>query len=148
LGRAGLPVVATTLIVLTVAYMITSDAMTDAALSWSSWARIALVFVLLFPVGLLLGVFLPTGMDAVVDITDAAPSIDRGRLVAWCWAVNGFFSVLGSSLTTIASMALGFDRALQIGLVLYVVAVAMMALGQVKRSVDEAAVAIREPAPV
>ena len=62
--------------------------------------------------------------------------------------MNGFFSVLGASLTTVLSMALGFDRALQIGLVLYVVAVAMMALGQVGRTVAEPAVAIREPAPV
>ena len=41
----------------------------------------------------------------------------RGRLVAWCWAVNGFFSVIGSSVTTILSMAVGFNRALLAGLV-------------------------------
>ncbi len=148
LGRAGLPAVAAALIVITVTYMATSDAITDAALSWPQWARIALVFVLLFPVGLLLGVFLPTGMDDVVDVAETSPSIDRGRLVAWCWAVNGFFSVLGSSLTTIASMALGFNRALQIGLVLYSVAAAVMVLGRADRTSEQPVVAIREPAPV
>jgi MFS-type transporter involved in bile tolerance (Atg22 family) len=50
------------------------------------------------------------------------PGVDQGRLVAWCWAVNGFFSVLGSSLTTMLSMSFGFDRTVVIGLVLYVVA--------------------------
>ena len=148
LGRAGLPAVAAALIVITVTYMATSAAITDAALSWPQWARIALVFVLLFPVGLLLGVFLPTGMDDVVDVAETSPSIDRGRLVAWCWAVNGFFSVLGSSLTTIASMALGFNRALQIGLVLYSVAAAVMVLGRADRTSEQPVVAIREPAPV
>ena len=147
LGRAGLPAVAALLIVITVTYMATSAAITDAALSWPQWARIALVFVLLFPVGLLLGVFLPTGMDAVVEVAETSPSIDRGRLVAWCWAVNGFFSVLGSSLTTITSMALGFNRALQIGLVLYVVAAAVMVLGRADRTSEQPVVAIREPAP-
>lgn len=87
----------------------------------------ALVFGLLFPVGLLLGVFLPTGMDAVVRATDTSGS-DRDRSVAWCWAVNGFFSVLGSSLTTVISMEFGFNRALISGLMLYVVATAMMHL--------------------
>jgi len=148
LGRAGLPAVVALLIVITVTYMATSSAITDAALSWPQWARIALVFVLLFPVGLLLGVFLPTGMDAVVEVADTSPSIDRGRLVAWCWAVNGFFSVLGSSLTTITSMALGFNRALQIGLVLYVIATATMVLGRADRTSEQPVVAIREPAPV
>ena len=59
----GLPVVTATLIVLAAVYMLRRDAVTDAALSWPQWARIALVFVLLFPIGLLLGMFLPTGMD-------------------------------------------------------------------------------------
>ena len=42
--------------------------------------------------------------------------------MAWCWAVNGFFSVLGATLTTVLSMALGFDRTILVGLALYVVA--------------------------
>jgi hypothetical protein len=37
--------------------------------------------------------------------------------------VNGFFSVIGSSATTILSMSVGFNRALLVGLALYVVAV-------------------------
>ena len=84
-----------------------------------------MVFALLFPIGLLLGMFLPTGMDAVVLTADRAGA-DQGRLVAWCWAVNGFFSVLGASLTTVVSMAFGFDRAVLAGLVLYVVAASVV----------------------
>jgi hypothetical protein len=49
---------------------------------------------------------------------------DHGEeYTAWSWAVNGFFSVIGSVLTTILSMTFGF-RAMQLGaLVVYAVAV-------------------------
>ena len=108
-----------------VAYLLVAAPITDTALSWPQWARIALVIALLFPVGLLLGMFLPTGMAAVAEAS-ADPGQDRGRLVAWSWAVNGFFSVLGASLTTVVSMAFGFDRAVLAGLVLYLVATAVL----------------------
>ena len=92
----GLATVATTLIVLAGGYMVASDAITEAALTWSQGLCVALVFVLLFPIGLLHGTFLPSGMKAVVAAADRSGA-DQGRLVAWCWAVNGFFSVLGAS---------------------------------------------------
>jgi Spermine/spermidine synthase domain len=119
-GRV-VPAAAGLLILLAAVYVTISDPLTETALSWPQWARIAVVVVLLFPIGLLLGVFLPSGMDAVVETAEASGR-DRGRIVAWCWAVNGFFSVLGASLTTIVSMTWGFDRSVLAGLVLYVVA--------------------------
>jgi hypothetical protein len=117
----GLPAVTGALMLVSIVYMTVSEPLTEAALSWPQWGRIALVFALLFPVGLLLGVFLPTGIDAALEAAGPDESV-RGRLVAWCWAVNGFFSVIGSSVTTILSMSVGFNRALLTGLGLYVVA--------------------------
>ncbi len=117
----GLPAVTGALMVVSLLYMAVSEPLTEAALSWPQWGRIALVFGLLFPVGLLLGVFLPTGIDAALEAAGPDEAV-RGRLVAWCWAVNGFFSVIGSSATTILSMSVGFNRALLTGLGLYVVA--------------------------
>ena len=121
-GRRGLPFAAVALSVVTIAYVLGSRPLTDAALAWNQPLRIALVIVLLFPVGLLLGLFLPTGIDAATAAAGLREGVDEGRLVAWCWAVNGFFSVLGSSLTTMVSMSFGFNRTLVIGLVLYGVA--------------------------
>lgn len=105
----------------------TAESITESALAWAQWARVAVVIALLFPVGLLLGMFLPTGIDAAVDASGNDLAV-RGRLVAWCWAVNGFFSVIGSSVTTILSMAFGFNRALLAGLTMYVLAVVMQQL--------------------
>lgn len=111
--------------VVTLTYLVISDAVTDTVLAWSEPLRIALVVVMLFPVGVLLGMFLPTGIDAARSAA-AANGVDEGRLVAWCWAVNGFFSVIGSTSTTMLSMTFGFDRTVLVGLVLYVIAAAVM----------------------
>ena len=83
LARAALPVVTAALVVLAGTYVAISDPLTETALAWPQWARITVVFVLLFPVGLLLGVFLPTGMDAAVD---AAERAELGRTSAAGWS--------------------------------------------------------------
>jgi hypothetical protein len=125
-GRRGLPLAVALLWLVTVSYLLVSNPVTGAALAWPEWARIALVVAMLFPVGLLLGLFLPTGIDAARAAAGAVPGGDEGRVVAWCWAVNGFFSVLGATLTTMSSMSWGFNRTVLIGLVLYVVAAAVL----------------------
>ena len=102
--------------------MAVSTPLVDAALALGTGSRIAVVMALLAPIGIILGSFLPAGIDRAVAATNGDPAAE-GRLVAWCWAVNGFFSVLGSSVTTIVSMEAGFDAALVAGLALYVVAV-------------------------
>jgi hypothetical protein len=110
-----------------IAYVLVSDPVTERVLAWSEPLRIGLVLVMLFPVGVLLGMFLPTGIDRARAMAGDAGA-DDGRLVAWCWAVNGFFSVIGSTSTTMLSMTFGFDRTLVIGLVLYVVATAVLSV--------------------
>jgi hypothetical protein len=121
----GLPVSAGVLVLVSLVYMAISETITDSALAWAQWARIAVVVALLLPVGLILGVFLPAGIDAAL-VAAGGDAASEGRLVAWCWAVNGFFSVIGSSLTTVISMSVGFNRALLVGLALYVAAVLVM----------------------
>ncbi len=114
---------------ITIVYLLVSDSVTDTVLAWAEPARMLVAFVMLFPVGLLLGMFLPTGIDRARSMAGAAEA-DEGRLIAWCWAVNGFFSVIGSTATTMLSMTFGFDRTVVIGLVLYAVAAAVMTTGQ------------------
>jgi hypothetical protein len=128
----GLPAAVGALVVITLLYLAISDPVTDAALAWSEPLRIALVFVMLLPVGIALGVFLPAGIDRATALTATSSESDRGRFVAWCWAVNGFFSVIGSSVTTVSSMTFGFDRTVVIGLMLYFVALAAMLTDRVR----------------
>ena len=73
-------------------------------LSTSLGVRVVVAILLLAPLGLCLGMFMPLGLGAV-----AAPdATTTEEYVAWAWAVNGFFSVIGSVLTTILSMTFGF----------------------------------------
>ncbi len=126
----GLPAAVAALLAVTLLYLSISDPVTDLALAWSEPLRILLVVAMLFPVGMALGVFLPAGIDQAIGLTESASDGDRDRFVAWCWAVNGFFSVIGSSVTTVASMTFGFDRTVTIGLVLYGVALGALLVGR------------------
>jgi hypothetical protein len=147
--RHRLALTAVAMWVVTLLYLAISDPVTERVLAWSQPARIALVIVLLFPVGVLLGMFLPTGIDKARDVA-ALGGADVGRVVAWCWAVNGFFSVIGSTATTMLSMTFGFDRTIVIGLVLYAVATIVMATGATRpiASTEDDAVIVTEPSTV
>jgi hypothetical protein len=137
--RRRLVMTAAAMWAITLTYLLISDAVTDRVLGWSQPGRIALVIVMLFPIGVMLGMFLPTGVDRAREMAGLSGA-DTGRVVAWCWAVNGFFSVIGSTSTTMLSMTFGFDRTLLIGLVLYAVATAVMVTGthaRTERVVDE-----------
>jgi NADH:ubiquinone oxidoreductase subunit H len=68
------------------------------------------------------------GADGVLSVriglrTFAAAAPDRPELIAWGWAVNGFFSVLGSMLSTLVAMSYGFRMLLLLALCAYVLAV-------------------------
>jgi Na+/melibiose symporter-like transporter len=66
---------------------------------------------------------MPIGLATLASLT--APS-QSGVYVAWGWAVNGFFSVLGSVLTTILSMTWGFRTVLLLGLCAYAFAALLL----------------------
>ena len=80
-------------------------------------------FVVLAPLGVCLGMFMPLGIGTVAGL-----SAHPHEYVAWGWAVNGFASVVGAVLTTIIAMAFGFNVVLVIGLMIYLVALGGAAL--------------------
>lgn len=120
------------LAVLTAFYQFALDPMTDALQSAAFSVRVAVAVAVLAPLGLCLGMFMPLGLRIVGAIGE------RGeQYVAWSWAVNGFFSVIGSVLTTILAMELGFRLVQLLALALYAVAVA--AYVRLRRAVPPAA---------
>lgn len=90
---------------------------TDALLHTALWIRIGTTFLLLAPLGLCLGMFMPLGIRAVAALTDSSE-----QYVAWGWAVNGFASVIGSVLATIVAMSYGFQLVLYVAFAIYVLA--------------------------
>lgn len=69
--------------------------------SWPLGARALVAFVLVGALGVLLGVFLPVGIERLKD--------DRPGLVPWAWGVNGIFSVLGPILSVALSVTWGMS---------------------------------------
>jgi hypothetical protein len=94
--------------------------LTNALLGVPLAGRFAVAFLVMAPLGLCLGMFMPIGLGEISKL-GGYPR----HYVAWGWAVNGFASVVGSALATILSMTVGFDWVLFLGLICYAVAVAV-----------------------
>jgi spermidine synthase len=110
-----------TLSVLTAFYVFGLVPMTDALITLPFALRVVIAFLVLAPLGLCLGMFMPLGLHAVSSLSE-----HPREYVAWGWAVNGFASVIGSVLSTMLAMTFGFRTVLVIALVAYIVAIAAM----------------------
>jgi len=93
----------------------------DALIGTPLAVRILASVAVIAPLGVCLGAFMPMGIRAVAGLSPHADVY-----VAWAWAVNGFFSVISSVLTTILAMAWGFSVVLALGLATYAVAVVVL----------------------
>jgi hypothetical protein len=96
-----------------------------AALDRSLGVRIVVSVAVLFPLGILLGMFFPLGIRVV-------EGIDR-RLVPWAWAVNGCTTVIGTVVAAMLGMTVGFTVVMLLAAGLYVAG--SLALLRVGRSV-------------
>jgi hypothetical protein len=76
--------------------------------------RIAIVVAMLAPLGLVLGMPFPSGLRIV--------AIEAPTFVPWAWAVNGFFTVVGSIGASILGMTFGFTAVLAISGACYLTA--------------------------
>jgi hypothetical protein len=131
-------VVFVVLCALTAFYAWGLDPLMDATLDQSLTIRVLIAVLVTAPLGMCLGMFMPLGLGVVSGMS---PHPDE--FVAWSWAVNGFFSVIGSVLTIILAMSIGF-RAVQ-GIALAIYAVAVLAFLGLRRHAARIAEA---PAPV
>jgi spermidine synthase len=74
-------------------------------------ARVALVVALVFPLGLCLGVFVPSALER---LKPTAP-----EYVPWAWGINGIFSVLAPVLSVAFSMTWGINALLLAAIPVY-----------------------------
>lgn len=125
-ARSVLPIVFAVLCGLVAFYQWGLGGIIDSLLSEALWLRVLVALIVLAPLGLCLGMFMPLGLRVVGGLSDHAD-----EYIAWAWAVNGFFSVIGSVLTTMLAMSFGF-RAVQI-LALGVYAIAVLAFFRLAR---------------
>jgi len=108
------------LAVLALGYMMLLPPVFNHFLGASKQIRIAISIALLFPLGLLLGVFFPTGIRMV--------SSEDQSFVPWAWGINGCASVIGTVLSIIIAMTYGFSAVTVVAVIIYIVGVSAMAL--------------------
>jgi hypothetical protein len=119
--RRMLGALAVTIVGLGLFYGFVAPALEDALLSWPLLAKAAVVALLCAPLGFCLGMFMPLSISLV-----ARDSAHSREYVAWGWAINGFFSVIGSTLTTMVSMTIGFRAVLFGSVVLYLIVIVLL----------------------
>lgn len=113
---------AAAIVILSGGYAFGLDAVTPTLLTMPLAARIAVVLALTAPLGFVLGTFLPLGVSCILAKVETP-----GPLVAWAWATNGFFSVIGSVATTILAMSSGFRLVFAAAGAVYLVACWLLA---------------------
>jgi hypothetical protein len=77
-------------------------------------ARAVIVALAVFPLGLVLGVYFPLGLERVASRYEAT--------VPWAWGINSGFSVLGGIVSILLAQAIGFSAILILAALVYVVA--------------------------
>ncbi|MFZ5981905.1 MAG: hypothetical protein ACOYVF_14890 [Candidatus Zixiibacteriota bacterium] len=90
--------------------------LTSALSSLTVYPRMLVTALLIFPLGFFMGMPFPKGTLMV------------GELIDWGFAVNGAASVLGSTATVLVAVTYGFNIALLIGAVLYLLAYGFISL--------------------
>jgi hypothetical protein len=103
-------------------YGLAAPSLEGALLGWPLLAKALVVALLCAPLGFCLGMFMPLSISMVAR----DPSHAR-EYVAWGWAINGFFSVIGSTLTTMVGMTVGFRAVLFGSVILYLIVIALLA---------------------
>jgi hypothetical protein len=120
------------------------DPLMDATLDQGLPVRVLVALLVTAPLGLCLGMFMPLGLGVVSGM-----SAHPDEYVAWSWAINGFFSVIGSVLTIILAMSIGFRAVQLIALGVYGIAVlAFLALRRRAGRPEEPEPVAAEPEPV
>lgn len=82
--------------------------------------RVLIAVLLIFPIGFLVGIPFPVGISLIRE--------DEIRYIPLAWAINGFFSVIGTVITMILAMILGFKIVFVISGVFYLTAMIFMHL--------------------
>ena len=83
-------------------------------LPYSLIIKIMLVFIILLPAGIGMGIPFPMGLSLL--------GRKRPELIPWAWAVNGCFSVVAPIAAIIFAITAGFKILLFTGVIMYVLA--------------------------
>jgi hypothetical protein len=95
-------------------YLLWLDAWLALTQSWALLPRLAMTILTIAPLALAMGHFFPLGLRRVGEVAPA--------LAPWCWAANGFASVLATVSAPLLAMSVGFSKLILVAIVCYLAA--------------------------
>jgi len=96
---------------LVILYSLALSTVSNILAPWALQAKIGAVFLLLTPLGLLMGIPFPSGLRTL-GTTDP-------QLIPWAWLINGCCSVLAPILAIMLALLAGFSSVLTLGAASY-----------------------------
>ncbi|MEW6067179.1 MAG: hypothetical protein AB1610_02620 [Nitrospirota bacterium] len=87
----------------------------DIFLGYNLLSRIIITLLIIAPLALALGTFFPLGLKIVGDRSP--------EFIPWAWGINSGFTVIGSIVTIILAMALGFNAVLIMATLIYLLGI-------------------------
>jgi hypothetical protein len=99
---------------LIITYSLFISPVSDVVSSYPVSLKVLLVFLVLMPLGIFMGVPFPVGLKILGETGES--------LIPWAWAINGCFSVLAPIVTIMLAMIVGFKIVLWLGALLYLMA--------------------------
>ena len=119
LGRTG-AIALVTIAAIAIAVIAVVTPLVTWAIPFARTTRMAIAVATLVPIGLALGIPMPTGIRL---LSARAPD-----LVAWAWGINGALSVLGATLAIFIAMNWGFQVTLLAASATYLIGLAAFLL--------------------
>ena len=95
------------------------------AIAWPLWMRYGFAFLVILPLGFLMGMFFPTGVRTLSLYLESA--------IPWAWAVNASISVVGSVLAVLIAISFGFKTVLLLASLSYALALSLLAIIRIGR---------------
>jgi len=89
-----------TIALIALAFIVVATPIVNWAIPFSRNARMLVAVAMLVPIGVVLGIPMPTGMRML--------SARSPQMLAWAWGMNGALSVLGATLAIFIAMNWGF----------------------------------------
>jgi hypothetical protein len=99
---------------LIITYSLFISPVSDIVSSYPLPLKVLMVFFMLMPLGLFMGIPFPAGLKILGEKSES--------LIPWAWAINGCFSVLAPILTVMLAMIVGFKTVLWLGALAYFMA--------------------------
>jgi hypothetical protein len=92
-------------------FIFTYQGLFEIFLAWSVLSRAIVAILMIFPMGIFMGMLFPMG---ILLLKNEPPGS-----IAWAWAMNGLFTVVGGLLSVLLSIYLGFTVTLVIAMAIY-----------------------------